>query len=451
MLIPKRSLRLQVMLGFALACVAGLLAFGLLVNNLTVRSYQKTVQQNEFNRFVEAALRYHQEVGSWEGLARRPEGPGGPRHPVPPRHIGVVDAEGQVVSNMDEFPLGSTPDVKASSLRKELVVNGQLIGTVFHDSSSDEDSWGKNAEALVATSTRTLIYSGAIGLVLSLLFGAYISGQLIRPLERLTLAAGSLKFGRQQEKVPVTSEDEVGTLTVAFNEMSEQLVKAEQQRRQMIADIAHDLGTPLTVASGYVQSMHQGKLAATRERLDVVYDELLLLQNLVDDLRLLSLADAGMLTLHRDFTPPGALMQTVQKAFAFRAEKQNIRLTLQLDDALPEVNLDVERMRQVLGNLVNNALHYTPEGGEIRLMARKVEGGVMLQVQDTGVGIPAEKLPFIFERFYRVDETRSPENGGGSGLGLAIARSIVELHGGKISAQSVLRQGTTINIEIPDG
>ncbi|GGJ28448.1 sensor histidine kinase [Deinococcus roseus] len=453
MMLLRRSLRLNLMIGFAVASLAGLLSFALVIQNLSVHSFQRSVEENEFNQFADAALRFYQQQGSWEGLIPRDRrdapGPANRGRPMPQRFIGVVNTEGELVSSVTNMQPGSHPDLAAFTLKKTLTFNNQVIGTVFKDTLHNEGSWGREGEALIVSANRTLLVAGSIGLVLSLLLGAFVSRQLIGPLERLTLAASTLKFGKKQDPVPVTSTDEVGTLTEAFNQMSDQLVKAEVQRRQMIADIAHDLGTPLTVASGYVQSMQQGKLKATQERLEVVYDELLLLQNLVDDLRLLSLADAGMLTLSRDLTPPETLLHSIQKAFSFRAEKQNIRLTVQVEGKLPDLSLDVERMRQVLGNLVNNALHYTPEGGEIRLIGKKVQDAVVLQVQDTGVGIPAEKLPFIFERFYRVDETRSPENGGGSGLGLAIARSIVELHSGKISAQSVLKEGTTISLEMP--
>ncbi|GGJ46188.1 sensor histidine kinase [Deinococcus roseus] len=485
-----RSLRLNLVLGFALSCLVGLLVFGILAHNVALDSYRQTVHQNLVNTYAENALRYYQQNGTWEGVDPGPgegggqgggqpgggpaggpdgqrgaEGQGGPpqgqnpqgQNPQggqgrddpqkgmrPAKHLGILDTQNRVVSKTEVYPMGQQLDLKDLLFTKTLLVNGKVVGTAFEDPGAGASS--PNQQAMINVINQTILMAGVIGLALSILLGAAMAGQLTRPLERLTVAVRSLKFGKQQEPVKEQGTDEVAVLTRAFNQMSDQLVKAEVQRRQMIADIAHDLGTPLTVASGYVQSMQQGKLAATQERLEVVYDELLLLQNLVDDLRLLSLADAGMLTLSLDLIAPEMLLKGIQKAFAFRAEKQNIRLTVQTDADLPEIRLDFERMRQVLGNLVNNALHYTPDGGEIRLLAKRTDGGVLLQVQDTGVGIPAEKLPYIFERFYRVDETRSPENGGGSGLGLAIARSIVELHGGKISAQSVIRQGTTISI-----
>ena len=476
----RHSLRLSLVLGFAGSCLVGLLAFGVLAQNIAVDSFHKIVHQNLVNAFAEGALKYYQNQGSWEGIAggqqdggaqgpppdpaqERPSqgggpqagGPGQQRPPGDPqegmrpaRHLGVVDAQGRVVSRMEVLRLGEQVDLSQYPFKKALEMDGKVVGTVIEEGVETPNSWAPDEKAMVSSITQTLLMAGGIGLVLAVLLGAWMARGLTSPLEKLTQRARALKFGESFQPLTVLRHDEVGMLTQAFNQMSKSLSDSEHQRRQMIADIAHDLGTPLTVASGYIQSMHQGKLKPTEERLEVVYDELLLLQNLVDDLRLLSLADAGKLTLSLAEERPEQLLRGIQKAFGFRAEKQGVKLLLEVESNLPEVRMDLERMRQVLGNLVNNALQYTPEGGEICLVGKRAEGGVLLQVRDSGVGIASEKLPYIFERFYRVDEMRSPE-GGGSGLGLAIARSIVELHGGKISASSVEKLGTTMHIHMP--
>lgn len=230
--------------------------------------------------------------------------------------------------------------------------------------------------------------------------------------------------------------------------MSTDLAQADNHRRQMVADIAHDLGTPLTVASGYVQALRDNKLQPSQERFETIHDELSLMRSLIDDLRLLSLADSGQLKLSKEEIRPELVLGSVHKAFQHRAQKQGVELALEVEQGLPNLLLDSERMRQMLGNLVSNALNYT-EQGQVRLIARRDGEAVVFKISDTGKGIPGEKLPFIFERFYRADESRSTENGGGSGLGLAIAKSIVELHGGSISAQSAVGHGTTISIRIP--
>jgi len=227
--------------------------------------------------------------------------------------------------------------------------------------------------------------------------------------------------------------------------MSADLARANELRRQMTADIAHDLRTPLAVVSGYVESLRDGALQPTPERFDVLYTEIQHLQRLVDDLRLLSLADAGELTLDRQSVSPQTLLEQSAAAYRHRLEQKGIALRVNVEPRLPHVHVDPDRMAQVLGNLLSNALRHTPSGGQITLSAQRQAGGVRFVVQDTGEGIAPEALPRVFDRFYRGDETRQGE-GGESGLGLAIAKSIVELHGGAIAVQSSPEEGTTFTV-----
>jgi signal transduction histidine kinase len=216
----------------------------------------------------------------------------------------------------------------------------------------------------------------------------------------------------------------------------------------MTADIAHDLRTPLTVLSGYIESLRDGVLEPTRARFDTMYTEAQHLQRLVEDLRTLSLADAGELPLNQQPTAPKDLLKRLKATYLHAAGQAGVALEVQADPNLPELDIDPDRMAQVLGNLVSNALRYTPEGGRIVLAAHSRDGAVTLLVQDTGQGISPEALPRVFERFYRGDPARQQKEGE-SGLGLAIARSIVEAHGGTIAAHSELGRGTVFVIELP--
>lgn len=298
--------------------------------------------------------------------------------------------------------------------------------------------------------TRTLQASGyaAVGAnVAALLLAVLLARTLTRPLRELTAATQAVAQGDLDHQVPVRSKDELGELATSFNRMSAELAQSTALRRQMTADIAHDLRSPLTAISGFVEAMRDGVLKPTPTRFEAMHVETQRLRRLVDDLRTLSLTDAGELRMERQALPPRMLLERLAAVYRQRAKEQEIAIALQLEPGVPDLCVDQDRMAQVLSNLIDNALRYTPPGGEIKLGAR-VQGDVtLLTVQDTGAGIPPEHLPHVFDRFYRGDSART-RDGGESGLGLAIDKAIVEAHGGTISADSALGAGTTFTIAL---
>jgi signal transduction histidine kinase len=227
--------------------------------------------------------------------------------------------------------------------------------------------------------------------------------------------------------------------------MSQEVARANASRRQMTADIAHDLRTPLTVIAGYIESMQEGVLQPTPDRFALIYTEIERLQNLVGDLRMLSQADAGELSLHPQKISPKALLDQAAALFQHHAARQEVTISVDVTEDLPEIKVDEARMFQVMDNLISNALRYTPEGGKIVLAAKEVEGKVELSVQDTGTGIDPEELPNIFDRFHRVEKSRHSEEGE-SGLGLAIVKALVESQGGTVWAESVINEGTVVKM-----
>ena len=230
--------------------------------------------------------------------------------------------------------------------------------------------------------------------------------------------------------------------------MSADLARSRDLRRQMTADIAHELRTPLTVVLGHTEALSDGELPPDPETFDIIYDETKRLNRLVEDLRTLSLSDAGELQLNFELISPHELIQ--RSALARKQEAHAKQIQLQIDAAqdLPEIKVDPDRMTQVLVNLLDNALRYTPGGGLISLSTQAFADRVKISVKDTGPGIPEEDLEHLFERFYRGDKSRQRESGG-SGLGLAIAKSLVEIQGGQIEATSILGEGATFIIDLP--
>jgi two-component system sensor histidine kinase BaeS len=282
----------------------------------------------------------------------------------------------------------------------------------------------------------------------SLILGVVLARTLTRTLREITDASRAIAKGDLKQQVPIRSQDELGELATSFNQMSSDLAKSQDLRRQMTADIAHELRTPLTVVLGHSEALSEGQLPPDPETFDIIYDETKRLNRLVDDLRTLSLSDAGELHLNRSRISPQELLDRSAAARKSEANSKNISLGVETSPGLPEVNVDADRMTQVLVNLLDNALRYTPEGGRVTLTGTQIPDGVAITVKDNGPGIPEVDLPYVFDRFYRGDKSRQREEGG-SGLGLAIARSLIESQGGRIRAESQVGEGASFIIELP--
>jgi two-component system OmpR family sensor kinase/two-component system sensor histidine kinase BaeS len=277
--------------------------------------------------------------------------------------------------------------------------------------------------------------------------GRFTARRLTQPLSETMKAADALAAGDLSARVPLEGSGEFRHFARSFNRMAEALETADRQRRELLADIAHELRTPLTVIQGNLEGVRDGVYGATPEQLDLVLDETQKLGHLVDDLRLLTLAEAGQLPLDLQILDVSQLLADVRDAFACQAREAGIALNAEIPGTPPPLRADPQRMGQILGNLVTNALRHTPPGGEVTLgtEVHPGGGGIRFWVSDTGEGIAAEDVPRIFDRFWRADPARSHESGAGSGLGLAIAKSLVEAQGGRIWAESEVGRGTTVS------
>jgi two-component system sensor histidine kinase BaeS len=277
-----------------------------------------------------------------------------------------------------------------------------------------------------------LLAAGLVAVGVSLL----LSRGVVAPVRVLTTASRRIADGHFGERVESSGSDELGQLAHSFNQMAEKLEQVEDLRRQLIGDVSHELRTPLTTIRGSMEGLLDGVLPAAPETYQHIYQEADRLARLVDDLQELSRVEAGAYPLEIHPVAVSTLVQTVLKRFTAQAQANGIELSSDLPQDLPAVLADQDRIIQVLTNLVGNALQYTPEGGQVTILAARHGDEIHISVVDTGLGIPAEHLPHLFTRFYRVDKSRSRQAGGGSGIGLTIARHLVEAHGGHIRATS---------------
>jgi signal transduction histidine kinase len=299
-------------------------------------------------------------------------------------------------------------------------------------------AFGGNAPSLALTVPVTLVVFAGLLLTARWLFR---SG---RTIGALLDAADRVAAGDYAARVPQARTRQLARLTSAFNEMTERLETSEARRRELLADVAHELRTPLQVIRGTLEGVLEGLYPADTAHLRPLVDEIEVMARLLEDLRILSMAEAGVLTLEREATDPRRLAEESLAAFRTLADEGGLTFRFDADGSVPaSIDADPVRLSQVLTNLVSNAVRHTPPGGTVTIALAQADGRLAIQVHDTGPGIPAEQLPHIFDRFVRSADT------GGSGLGLAIAKRLVEAHGGTIQASAPPGAGTTIRITLP--
>jgi histidine kinase len=286
-----------------------------------------------------------------------------------------------------------------------------------------------------AAVTEALLVSTTAALVSAIIVSFFVSRRVVTPIRQMMEASQRIAAGRYQERVDATGMDELGQLAHSFNQMATTLEQTETMRRDLIANVAHELRTPLASIKGYMEGMIDGVLPVEPDTYQQIYHEADRLQRLVNDLQELSRVEAGAFELKRRPLAVGELVQQTAIRLRPQFEEKEVDLTLNIPADLPLVRADEDRLNQVLLNLVGNALQYTPSGCAVTITAKTQNQELLVVVSDTGLGIAAEHLPHLFNRFYRVDKSRS-RAGGGSGIGLTIAKHLIEAHGGHIWAES---------------
>jgi histidine kinase len=301
-----------------------------------------------------------------------------------------------------------------------------------------------------ASFNEALLYAVLAATVVAIIISLYLSRSVVAPVQAMSRASQRIADGHYEERVHVPGGDELAQLALRFNQMAEKLNQVEAMRRQLIGDVSHELRTPLTAIKGSMEGLIDGVLPATPETFEQIHVEADRLNRLVDDLQELSRVEARAYELDVRPLEVPALLQTVTKRLGAQFESRRISLNVDLAPHLPRILADEGRVIQILTNLTGNALQYTPEDGSVRISVKQIEHAVQFSIHDTGIGIPPEHLQHIFDRFYRVDKSRSRRSGGGSGIGLTIARALVEAHGGRIWAESAGEgQGSTFAFTLP--
>jgi len=450
-----RSISTKLIIAFLSIGVISVAVIFLTARWNTRQEFIKFLTDQSQSNFVTNLSIYYQQNGSWNGVEyiffqnfNRPNPNAGQGQGQGPRSEPFIltNKNGIVIVANGRFAVGDKVPEDDLDLGIPITDNGETIGILV----PTRVPFQGNPRELefIERINITLLYGALIGAVIALFLGIFLSRTITRPIRELTQATHAVSQGDLSQQVPVRTKDELGNLANAFNKMSSELSRSVNARKQMTADIAHELRTPLSLILGHAEAVHDGVLPPTKENFEIIREEATRLEHLVNDLRTLSLADAGELSINPQNIEPGALLREVASLYQFQTQKKKIRLDLDIVPHLPPLEVDPGRMTQVITNILDNAMRHTPEGGNITLSAKQAGNTIELSIKDSGPGLPKEEAERIFERFYRVDASRQREDGG-SGLGLAIAKSIVQAHNGQLSTESETGMGLKVTITLP--
>ncbi len=443
------NLRIKLILTYAAVALLTALVAITIIRLTSGQTLMNLVQEQQTSTLKQTVQDYYISNGSLDGFFNyyvefRPAGEfnrNTDQLPPDPRFkdrevrgvYGLVDGNRKAILPTKFFDVGQTvpEDVTAQSISVE--VDGQTIAWILQDTHM-QFNLSPEEESFLNRSTLAAVLAALAGLAAAAGMGVFLSGRLLDPIRRLTKASRLLAQGDLEQQVPVTTRDELGQLTETFNRMSADLLKADQQRKRLTADITHDLSTPLQIISGYIDMLEEGEVTLTPQRLEIIRTELEHLRRLVGDLTTLTQVESGGLSMEVNLLSARELLEQIQRTFHPITAREGIDLVLEQSETDAVIKADEGRMIQVLSNLVENAIRHTPKGGEIHL-SLDTASGTMLCVRDTGVGITRENLPYVFDRFYKADKSRGGSSGK-MGLGLAICKALVNAQGGQISAES---------------
>lgn len=426
-------------------CSTGLIV--LFTRVTTNREFEKFVNNRYQADLVDQLSWYYSQHQTWEGVEKEFSRFGHDSNSNNPRPLffSIANENGVVVvagmghnigeqSNSNEFKAGTPIQVENKTV-------GILLLADMPERSPQEYEFLRRLNLFI-------FISAAGTIIVALILGIILSRSITRPIRELTKATHAMADGNLHQNVNVRSRDEIGELAESFNKMSSDLSRSFNLRKQMTADIAHELRTPLSLITGHAEGVHDGVLEPTRENFEIIREEAERLEKLVNDLRTLSLADAGELSVDHQPVNVNDIISDVYTHYMTLFNQHRINLNLEPASVILTASLDPSRFTQVLNNILDNALRYTPENGSVMMKTFQVADKIQISIQDNGEGVSPEVASHLFDRFYRADQARNRDDGG-SGLGLAIAKSIIEMHHGKIWAESEKGKGLKMVIELP--
>ena len=446
-----KSITLKLILAFLCISLITVLVVVITTQRSTDREFNQYLLTNDQQTVTNLFTNYYTENLSWDGLTEAVPAmmvklkiPLDEKNHLP---FTLTDAGYRVILAGGMYQPGDVLLTLDQGRSQPIIYNGTNVG--YLDIRSPMPIPAPARDLFIQRMQINLIIIGLSAILLSLILGFVFSRVISRPIRELTAAAIEVSKGNLNQNVRIHSRDEIGELARVFNEMTEKLDSLLKSRKQMTADIAHELRTPISVILGHAEGIHDGVIPASTETLEIIREESIRLEHLVNDLRMLALSDAGELELKPNSHAPAELIDRTFEHFTYQAQARGITLNRDVAADLPEILVDVDRMSQVLCNLMENAIRNTPAGGEITLGASILgKNEVELTLSDTGYGIAKDDLEKVFDRLYRTDQSRERDKGG-TGLGLALAKMIVEQHGGKIRAESEPGHGTRMLISLP--
>lgn len=468
------KLRSKIVLSFSGIIIISTVLMILFINNSTRSGYEKFAKQNDLDfclQLVPYFQDFYSSYGSWDNLdlginipgitgfhrgnrqmrrSPRMEPPGS--NPPPPGMfppVVLTDNNGLVLLDSQRRPGEKLRRIEKSNLDIGVPVMHQnnVVGLLFAGSMIGEKL--SRQELIFLNRIRTAIILISVFILLfAIVFAFFFSWRLTKPIVALSNSAIKIRDGNYLSRVKVNGNDELADLGRSFNQMALALDESDKWRKQIIADSAHELRTPVSLIQGNLEMILDGVYKADDSRIQNIYDETLVLSRLISELQELSSAEAGNMKLKIEDIDPLSFIDNILEIFKVGEKQQKITLKNSLSPDLPTFKGDSRKLKQVFSNVLANAFRHTPENGEIEVLGSIKGDSIVFKIKDSGSGIKEEDLDKIFERFYRIDSARNRKHGG-SGLGLAISKEIIKLHMGEIYAESTFGNGTTIVISIP--